>query len=69
MRYPYDAISFILHAISHCYIVRDIFAVAYDIAMQKRMQYSFDAILHTIFIAVKHAILHMMSYVMSYAIS
>ena len=57
MRYPYDAISFISHAISLCDIVCDImcytFAITYDIAVQYRMRYPSDAILHSI----SHAII------------
>ena len=48
MRYPYDAISYISHAISLCDIVCDIvcdtFAIAYDIAVRYRMLYPYDAI-------------------------
>ena len=53
MRYPYDAISFISHAISYYDIVCDIFAIACDISLLYRMRYPYDAISHSI----SHAII------------
>ena len=62
MRYPYDAISFLSHTISHCDIVCDIPMMRYllyciaishcdillDIVMQYRMWYPYDEISHGI---------------------
>ena len=64
MRYPYDAISFILHAISHCNIVSDIFAVAYcSTISQCNIACDFPMMLYLLYhmpylIAISHVISH-----------
>ena len=52
MRYPYDAISFISHAISHYDIVCDIFAIACNTALRYRMRYPYDAISHAMSLVI-----------------